>query len=77
MPHRIRLLATALLVAFALTATVFGVGSALLAALAAHHVAKTYNAMRKVERVARGVTGAVFILAGVYLSLKCSFALPI
>jgi cytochrome c biogenesis protein CcdA len=63
---------------------VFGAGSALpvivfalLAALAAHHVAKAYNAMRKVERVARGVTGAVFILAGVYISLKCSFALPI
>ncbi len=63
---------------------VFGVGSALpviafalLTALAAHHVAKAYNAMRKVERVARSLTGAVFILVGVYLSLKFSFDLPI
>jgi cytochrome c biogenesis protein CcdA len=63
---------------------VFGAGSALpviafalLTALAAHRVAKAYDAMRKVERVARGVTGAVFILVGVYLSLKCSFGLAI
>lgn len=63
---------------------VFGVGSALpviafalLTALAAHHVAKAYDAMRKVERVARWITGAVFILVGLYLSLRFSFDLPI
>lgn len=59
---------------------IYGVGTGLpvlvvafLLAYSAKSVGKTYNALSKVEWWARQVTGWIFILAGVYFSLKYAF----
>ena len=59
---------------------VYGIGTALpvlvvafLLAYSAQSVGKTYNMLSKVDWWARQVTGWVFILAGVYFSLKYAF----
>jgi cytochrome c-type biogenesis protein len=59
---------------------IYGIGTALpvlmvafLLAYSAKSVGKTYNMLSKVEWWARQVTGWVFILAGVYFSLKYAF----
>jgi cytochrome c-type biogenesis protein len=59
---------------------IFGVGTALpvlvvafLLAYSAKSVGKTYNMLSKVEWWARQGTGWIFILAGVYFSLKYAF----
>jgi cytochrome c-type biogenesis protein len=58
----------------------YGIGTALpvllvvfLLAYSAHSVGKAYNALAKVEWWARQITGWVFVLGGVYLSLKYVF----
>ena len=59
---------------------IYGVGTALpvllvafLLAYSAKSVGKTYNMLAKIEWWARQVTGWVFILAGIYFSLKYVF----
>jgi cytochrome c-type biogenesis protein len=59
---------------------IYGIGTALpvlmvafLLAYSAKSVGKTYNMLSKVEWWARQVTGWIFILAGVYFSLKYAF----
>ncbi|MBL7039982.1 MAG: sulfite exporter TauE/SafE family protein [Pirellulaceae bacterium] len=59
---------------------VYGIGTALpvlvvafLLAYSAQSVGKTYNILSKVEWGARMVTGSVFVLVGIYFSLKCVF----
>ena len=59
---------------------IYGIGTALpvlvvafLLAYSAKSVGKTYNMLSKVEWWARQVTGWIFILAGVYFSLKYVF----
>jgi len=59
---------------------VYGIGTALpvlvvafLLAYSAQSVGKTYNILSKVEWCARMVTGSVFVLVGIYFSLKCVF----
>ena len=59
---------------------IYGVGTALpvlvvafLLAYSAKSVGKTYNMLSKVEWWARQITGWIFILAGVYFSLKYAF----
>jgi cytochrome c-type biogenesis protein len=59
---------------------IYGIGTALpvlmvafLLAYSAKSVGKTYNMLSKVEWWARQVTGWIFILAGVYSSLKYAF----
>jgi cytochrome c biogenesis protein CcdA len=59
---------------------IYGIGTALpvlvvafLLAYSAKSVGKTYNMLSKVEWWARQITGWIFILAGVYFSLKYAF----
>ena len=59
---------------------VYGVGTALpvllvafLLAYSAKSIGKTYNMLSKVEWWARQITGWIFVLAGVYFSLKYVF----
>jgi cytochrome c-type biogenesis protein len=59
---------------------IYGVGTALpvllvafLLAYSAKSIGKTYNMLAKVEWWARQVTGWIFVLAGVYFSLKHVF----
>jgi cytochrome c-type biogenesis protein len=59
---------------------IYGIGTALpvllvafLLAYSAQSVGKTYNMLAKVEWWARQITGWVFVLGGVYLSLKYVF----
>jgi cytochrome c-type biogenesis protein len=59
---------------------VYGIGTALpvllvafLLAYSAKSVGKTYNMLSKVEWWARQITGWVFVLAGVFFSLKYAF----
>jgi cytochrome c-type biogenesis protein len=60
--------------------TVFGIGTALpvvvfaiVIAFGAHHLGKAFNRLTQIERWARRVTGAVFVAAGVYLTLAYVF----
>ena len=59
---------------------IYGIGTALpvllvafLLAYSAQSVGKTYNVLAKIEWWARQVTGWVFVLAGVYFSLRYVF----
>lgn len=59
---------------------IYGVGTALpvllvafLLAYSAQSVAKTYNVLAKTEWWARQVTGWVFVLAGIFFSLRYVF----
>ena len=59
---------------------IYGIGTAVpvllvafLLAYSAKSVGKTYNMLSKVEWWARQITGWIFILAGVYFSLKYAF----
>ena len=59
---------------------IYGIGTAMpvllvafLLAYSAKSVGKTYNMLSKVEWWARQITGWVFVLAGVYFSLKYAF----
>ena len=45
----------------------------LLLAYSAQSVGKTYNMLSKIEWWARQITGWIFVLAGVYFSLKYVF----
>jgi cytochrome c-type biogenesis protein len=62
---------------------VYGIGTgvpvllvAFLLAYSAKSVSKTYNVLSKIEWWARMVTGWLFVLLGVYFSLKYVFELP-
>ena len=62
----------------------YGVGTALpvlvfavLLSLGGRAVGKAYDRLTQVERWLRRITGAVFILVGVYYSLRYIFELPI
>jgi len=64
--------------------TLYGVGTALpvivfafLMAFASQHVGKAFNRLTQIERWVRGVTGVVFIVAGVYYSLAYVYGLPL
>ena len=64
--------------------TLFGVGTALpviglafVIALAGQHVGKTFSCLTRIERWVRTVTGAVFILAGIYHALLYIYGLPL
>lgn len=46
---------------------------ALIVAFAAHQVGRAYNVLTKIEWWARNVTGALFIVMGVYYCLKYTF----
>ncbi|MDQ7824227.1 MAG: aromatic aminobenezylarsenical efflux permease ArsG family transporter [Candidatus Eremiobacteraeota bacterium] len=46
------------------------IGFAFLIAFSAQSVGKAFNSLAKIEGWARRITGGVFILAGIYLSLK-------
>ncbi|HUS57105.1 MAG TPA: aromatic aminobenezylarsenical efflux permease ArsG family transporter [Planctomycetota bacterium] len=55
---------------------IFGIGTALpvlvfafLIAFASEYVGKAFNRVSQIEKWVRGITGAVFILAGIYYSL--------
>ena len=59
---------------------IYGVGTAVpvllvafLLAYSAQSVGKTYNVLSKVEWFARMATGSIFILVGIYFSLKYAF----
>ena len=59
---------------------IYGVGTAIpvllvafLLAYSVQSVGKTYNAMAKIEWWARQITGWIFVLLGVYFSLKYVF----
>jgi cytochrome c biogenesis protein CcdA len=67
-----------------LVPAVYGVGTglpvvffALLIALGAQWVGRAFNALTKLERTARVVTGVIFILAGVHLSLTHWFGIAL
>ena len=62
---------------------IYGVGTAvpvllvaLLLAYSANSVGKTYNVLSKVEWWARRISGIVFVVIGVYFSLKYCFEIP-
>lgn len=64
--------------------TVYGVGTALpvlvfatLIALSAQSVGKAFGVVSKIEWWARRVTGVIFVLAGIFFSLRYCFDLPI
>ncbi len=59
---------------------IYGIGTALpvlafsvVIALGARSVGKAYNAVAKIERWARRITGVVFLLVGIYYSLRFIF----
>ena len=59
---------------------IYGIGTAVpvllvafLLAYSAKSVGKTYNMLSKIEWWARQITGWIFVLAGVYFSLKYVF----
>jgi cytochrome c biogenesis protein CcdA len=59
---------------------IYGIGTALpvmvfavLLATSAQSVGKAYNVLAKIEWWARMLTGAVFILVGIYFALKYVF----
>jgi threonine/homoserine/homoserine lactone efflux protein len=59
---------------------VYGIATALpvifvafLLAYSAQSIGRAYNVISKVEWWARQITGWVFVLGGVYFSLKCVF----
>ena len=62
----------------------YGVGTALpvivfafLMAFASQHVGKAFNRLTQIERWVRVVTGAIFILAGIYYSLAYVYGLSL
>jgi len=64
--------------------TLYGVGTALpvivfafLIAFASQHVGRAFNRLTQIERWVRVVTGAIFILAGIYYSLAYVYGLSL
>ena len=64
--------------------TLYGVGTALpvigfafLMAFASHYVAQAFNRLTQVERWVRSVTGVLFVLAGLYYSLRYIYGVPL
>lgn len=62
--------------------TAYGIGTALpvlvfafLIAFASQHVGKAFNKLAQIERWVRLATGVLFILAGIYLSLKYGYGI--
>lgn len=60
--------------------SIYGIGTglpvfafAILIALSAQSVGKAYNVLSQVERWARRITGVIFLVVGIYFTLKYSF----